>query len=116
MKQGLIGEFDGDAKSLPVRECGLKRLHRRHQGRSLHVTPHMGVWIETRVAGDFRKSLKSLPIWECGLKHRKRERCQRHVASLPMWECGLKRVVKQFPDFITFVRHHIAQNENQLVT
>ena len=27
---------------------------------------------------------------------------------------GMKRTA--FPDFITFVRHHIAQNENQRVT
>ncbi len=33
--------------SLPTRECGLKPIRDRHYKRD-RVTPHAGVWIETR--------------------------------------------------------------------
>ena len=33
---------------------------------------------------------------------------------MPIWEYGPERAVYRiFPDFITFLRHHIAQIENQ---
>ena len=35
------------AESLPTWECGLKPLVRVDPNTSSHVTPHVGVWIET---------------------------------------------------------------------
>ena len=34
----------------------------------LAVTPHVGVWIETRNSTCTLSVVKSLPMWECGLK------------------------------------------------
>ena len=60
-----------------------------------HVTPRVGVWIETQ---DVVKGLDadwSLPAWECGLK-RVVARTRPDVGvSLPAWECGLKPLSRQ---------------------
>ena len=40
--------------------------------QSLGVTPRVGVWIETNVGYDVMEDELSLPAWECGLKHQRK--------------------------------------------
>ena len=35
---------------------------------TLHVTPRVGVWIETLIYASDTVQERSLPAWECGLK------------------------------------------------
>ena len=39
----------GFGKSLPMRERGLKQAHSHIRSGKIHVAPHAGAWIETRV-------------------------------------------------------------------
>ena len=55
------------------------------------VTPHAGVWIETYFVTQRRSRQKSLPMRECGLKLDTVRSRNRSKTSLPMRECGLKR-------------------------
>src|SRR6185437_7050341 len=58
----------GRTKSLPVRECGLK-LTREAVEPDYAVTPRAGVWIETGTPSLPTARSRSLPVRECGLKH-----------------------------------------------
>ena len=55
-------------QSLPAWECGLKLPDVYILVRYKHVTPRVGVWIETFVKFNFVHITPSLPAWECGLK------------------------------------------------
>ena len=54
------------------------------------VTPHVGVWIDTKDLCPIDLHVWSLPTWECGLKLKHCSRLQKVMQSLPTWECGLK--------------------------
>ena len=43
----LILSHTNSKKSLPMRECGLKRDRKKRPYSQHFVTPHAGVWIET---------------------------------------------------------------------
>ncbi len=71
-------------------ECGLK-----HKLSALHfhcglVTPHVGVWIETRLAGAVFSNLKVTPHVGVWIETNKCPGARPPLLSLPMWECGLK--------------------------
>ena len=53
-----------------MRECGLKQSFRLGLSRSGNVTPHAGVWIETKETQAAQPVVWSLPMRECGLKQR----------------------------------------------
>ena len=56
--------------SLPLRECGLKKLGHPEHPRTCYVTPLAGVWIENPRLFLYSASITSLPLRECGLKNR----------------------------------------------
>ena len=80
-------------KSLPMWECGLKRNCHNLTDEEVHVTPHVGVWIETLVSVPAVATTSSLPMWECGLKLIQSLTLSLLHMSLPMWECGLKHAI-----------------------
>ena len=51
-----------------MRECGLKQDAEKKRAEEKKVTPHAGVWIETRFAHTCQALPSSLPMRECGLK------------------------------------------------
>ncbi len=53
-------------------ECGLKPYSGNPKGSLRIVTPHVGVWIETKHYQHQQKEAESLPMWECGLKQKYR--------------------------------------------
>ena len=59
-----------DLLSHPVWVCGLKLSHFCPKNAQFHVTPCMGVWIETSPKQDGLSGWRSHPVWVCGLKLR----------------------------------------------
>ena len=80
-----------DIESHPAWVCGLKPEAALYDHVKFHVTPCVGVWIET--SNLFSLSVvrkRSHPAWVCGLKHRCHAFVIRHSVSHPAWVCGLK--------------------------
>ncbi len=80
--------------SLPVRECGLKRMQILYCCRLNLVTPRAGVWIETSRVSRITGIAASLPVRECGLKLYTHCVVSVKYVSLPVRECGLKRLFR----------------------
>ena len=70
------------------------------------VTPCMGVWIETRQRNPLPYLAQSHPVWVCGLKLRQETSNTRTSMSHPVWVCGLKRL---YPDRLptSYVSHPV---------
>ena len=58
-----------DIESHPAWVCGLKQEFPMHIGWTDHVTPCVGVWIETCFHKTHGYDFSSHPAWVCGLKH-----------------------------------------------
>ena len=57
-----------------------------------NVAPHVGAWIETKVARKKKASIESHPMWVRGLKLASGHRGTCSRMSHPMWVRGLKPV------------------------
>ena len=106
--------------SHPAWVCGLKQDKRCKFSYVSHVTPCVGVWIETVSLSSNSYSVRqSHPAWVCGLKQDKRckfsyvshvtpcvgvwietsilqQRVNLPLLSHPAWVCGLKQVNDSF--------------------
>ena len=73
-----------------MRECGLKQTHECLVVFDCEVTPHAGVWIETRshiTIGNRGRVTPHAGVW---IETKPRQCILSVVKSLPMRECGLK--------------------------
>ena len=70
--------------------CGLKQRCAIKATQGTHVTPYVGVWIETDGGKNVAKMTESHPMWVCGLKLVSLADIGVNKMSHPMWVCGLK--------------------------
>ena len=86
----MIFSYLLNMQSHPSWVCGLKP-DEMYNGRMVnHVTPFVGVWIETTDNVDDFVQMMSHPSWVCGLKQLSDDTRKKKVLSHPSWVCGLK--------------------------
>ena len=78
--------------SHPSWVCGLKPQCSVEDYTRNHVTPFVGVWIETHLFVSVSHSVWSHPSWVCGLKLSHDKRTIHRTGSHPSWVCGLKHL------------------------
>ena len=78
------------AKSLPVRECGLKLKSMFYPPAWKVVTPRAGVWIEITIFDTSNRLLRVTPRAGVWIEIRASSRWLIWILSLPVRECGLK--------------------------
>ena len=90
LKQSDAERHKDQQASHPSWVCGLKHVGLATDNGQRHVTPFVGVWIETRIASSLTTNSKSHPSWVCGLKLGCNSITQSNNRSHPSWVCGLK--------------------------
>ena len=91
-----------DIESHPAWVCGLKLNIPPKQHKISHVTPCVGVWIETSILNIPPKQHKSHPAWVCGLKRYRNVLCRPWQTVTPcvgVWiETDIKRGYEEITD------------------
>ena len=93
-------------QSRPTRACGLKQSEVKVKSKLMAVTPHTGVWIETRTRRARCHRYTSRPTRACGLKLRTVCRYRSRVRSRPTRACGLKQLRNTPMQHLTTVTPH----------
>ena len=78
-------------RSHPVWVCGLKLLNLNKKVQDVHVTPCMGVWIETQELSTLTLPQVVTPCMGVWIETKRAKDLEGDLLSHPVWVCGLKR-------------------------
>ena len=90
LKSYMVEDVEAVCQSLPVRECGLKYAGRVGRVKGVAVTPCAGVWIEILPLSFSPLRTIVTPCAGVWIEISIRNLTEVSVLSLPVRECGLK--------------------------